>query len=175
MVLATLFEQFGNSERGLLRREIPGIYAREFYRLPLSDDTKNSQNEDASSFLPATKPKRKRCRASKFLSSVAADFDVVTDWLFYYHTCKYRQIHHVFFFFFLFLFFFFFLINLFFLALKSMQRQRVSFQFFAKSSGGKNTISYTPIFDMDNSYCLYYWNNNVACSSHGWSNNCSDP
>eukprot|EP00536_Pseudo-nitzschia_multiseries_P016284 jgi/Psemu1/328188/estExt_fgenesh1_pg.C_10640003 len=32
-----------------------------------------------------TRPKRKRCKASKCLASLAADFDVVTDWLFYFH------------------------------------------------------------------------------------------
>mmetsp|Transcript_2653 Transcript_2653/g.7040 ORF Transcript_2653/g.7040 Transcript_2653/m.7040 type:complete len:896 (+) Transcript_2653:950-3637(+) len=33
----------------------------------------------------ATRPKRKRCKASKCLASLAADFDVVTDWFFYFH------------------------------------------------------------------------------------------
>ena len=33
----------------------------------------------------STKPKRNRCKASKFLASCAADFDVLTDWLFYAH------------------------------------------------------------------------------------------
>lgn len=33
----------------------------------------------------AIRPKRNRCKASKLLASLAADFDVLTDWLFYAH------------------------------------------------------------------------------------------
>jgi WD40 repeat protein len=33
----------------------------------------------------ATRKRRKRCKASKCLASMASDFDVVTDWVFYFH------------------------------------------------------------------------------------------
>jgi hypothetical protein len=35
--------------------------------------------------LPATRQRRKRCKATKCLASLAADFDVITDWVFYFH------------------------------------------------------------------------------------------
>jgi len=42
-------------------------------------------NTGTAPFAAATRPKRKRCKASKCLSSLASDFDVITDWLFYMH------------------------------------------------------------------------------------------
>jgi hypothetical protein len=92
MVVALLFEQYGSAYRGLTRREVPAS-TREWYRL---QETKHSTTLPEESSLsqqlgtipPATKQKRKRCKASKFLSSLAADLDVVTDWWFFFHTCK---------------------------------------------------------------------------------------
>ena len=36
----------------------------------------------------STRPKRKRCKASKCLASMASDFDVITDWMFYIHCLR---------------------------------------------------------------------------------------
>jgi hypothetical protein len=91
MVVALLFEQYGSAYRGLTRREVPAS-TREWYRL---QETKHSTTLPEESSLsqqlggiPATKQKRKRCKASKFLSSLAADLDVASDWWFFFHTCK---------------------------------------------------------------------------------------
>jgi WD40 repeat protein len=46
----------------------------------------SQQPQQPSISTPVTKRKRKRFRASKLLASVAADLDVVTDWIFYVHT-----------------------------------------------------------------------------------------
>ncbi|KAL3822123.1 hypothetical protein ACHAXA_011901 [Cyclostephanos tholiformis] len=43
---------------------------------------------------PATRKRQKRCRASKFLASVASDFNVVTDWVFYFHCVNHNRVHH---------------------------------------------------------------------------------
>ena len=97
MVVATLFHQFGDSNRGLSRREVP-LAAKEWYRSPLESRRRLSVSAEQQegddeislsmelSMIPATKPKRKRCKASKFLASLAADLDVVTDWVFFHHT-----------------------------------------------------------------------------------------
>lgn len=35
-----------------------------------------------------TRTRRKRCRASKFLASLASDLDIITDWIFYFHCAR---------------------------------------------------------------------------------------
>eukprot|EP00980_Cylindrotheca_fusiformis_P025355 scaffold13505_cov69-Cylindrotheca_fusiformis.AAC.3 len=99
MVVAHLFEQYGSAYRGLSRREIPAS-TKEWYRYQESKlleqqqqqelQTSRSLSEQLGSTMmtipPATKPKRKPCKASKFLASLAADLDVVTDWVFLVHT-----------------------------------------------------------------------------------------
>ena len=42
---------------------------------------------------PSTRPRRRRFMASKFLASAAADFDVITDWAFYFH-CQGENADH---------------------------------------------------------------------------------
>ena len=49
----------------------------------IPDHSSNPTPKNSAS--AATRPKRKRCKASKCLASLAADFDVMTDWLFYAH------------------------------------------------------------------------------------------
>lgn len=93
MVVAAVFNHYWGSDRGLTtRRDIAasGISATDWYHLPLHENPSSSTLDYNSSMnmIPATKPKRKRCRASKFLASVAADLDVVTDWVFFFHTCE---------------------------------------------------------------------------------------
>lgn len=92
MVVAHIFEQYGSTNRGLTRREVPAS-TKEWYRLQESKNStlsvENTLSQQLGAIPPATKPKRKRCKASKFLSSLAADLDVVTDWMFFFHTCKF--------------------------------------------------------------------------------------
>jgi WD40 repeat protein len=45
------------------------------------------QSDQYDTAAAATRQKRKRCRATKCLASFAADFDVITDWVFYIHCC----------------------------------------------------------------------------------------
>ncbi|KAG7357493.1 myosin heavy-chain kinase [Nitzschia inconspicua] len=40
--------------------------------------------------VAATRKRRKRCKATKCLASLAADFDVITDWTFYFH-CRHED------------------------------------------------------------------------------------
>lgn len=54
------------------------------------DEIVNINSSNSSSLMPvseaaSTKPKHNHCKASKFLASLAADFDVLTDWVFYFH------------------------------------------------------------------------------------------
>eukprot|EP00531_Pseudo-nitzschia_arenysensis_P006587 CAMPEP_0116140094 /NCGR_PEP_ID=MMETSP0329-20121206/13656_1 /TAXON_ID=697910 /ORGANISM="Pseudo-nitzschia arenysensis, Strain B593" /LENGTH=820 /DNA_ID=CAMNT_0003635169 /DNA_START=135 /DNA_END=2597 /DNA_ORIENTATION=- len=55
-----------------------------------SNDNSNkiTNNITNNNIRASTRPKRNRCKASKLLASLAADFDVLTDWLFYFHCHK---------------------------------------------------------------------------------------
>ncbi|KAL3779006.1 hypothetical protein ACHAW5_009997 [Stephanodiscus triporus] len=105
MVIAALFEQLIPSERGLARDEYivraaidndDGVWR---YHV-MEDDPPNNQQRTRdddlaptppsapSAAMQATRKRRKRCKMSKCLASLASDFDVVTDWVFYFHCRK---------------------------------------------------------------------------------------
>ena len=104
MVVGALFEQFAPSHRGLTRNTSSDSFGdpRDFYQsnnyetrayrdLQVDDVLDNLSERIDSHHMsvasrPATKKKRKRFRATKLLLSIAADVDVVTDWVFYFHT-----------------------------------------------------------------------------------------
>jgi hypothetical protein len=43
------------------------------------------QGLQQTTIVAATRQRRKRCKATKCLASLAADFDVITDWIFFFH------------------------------------------------------------------------------------------
>jgi WD40 repeat protein len=119
MVLSALIEQIVPSQRGLKRDESLAIiddahvwhYHQHDYQQQQQQPQQHSSWQNgqsattsmkASSPIPqpilppttaplaATRPRRKRCRAGKCLSSMASDFDVITDWVFYFH-CRYED------------------------------------------------------------------------------------
>jgi hypothetical protein len=113
MVVAALFEQILPSSRGLTRDEsvaptnnsglswhhISQEHSRSTAPLSPTDcdvaSTATTQQLQVSTTtqmtriptlsVPATRQRRKRFRATKCLASLAADFDVATDWIFYFH------------------------------------------------------------------------------------------
>ena len=107
MVLAALCEQYLPSHRGLIRNHQSLAAANDSLlwqqhhyqnseRTNTNTNTSTSQDNTKNSMLlssAATRPKRNRCKASKFLASCASDFDVLTDWLFYAH-CRNSNAEH---------------------------------------------------------------------------------
>ncbi|KAL3817122.1 hypothetical protein ACHAXA_009953 [Cyclostephanos tholiformis] len=105
MVVAAIFEQLIPSERGLARDERvarasaanidddDGVWRYQMISDDAPSNHMNRQREGATApsskpptmAPPATRKRRKRCKASKCLASLASDFDVVTDWAFYFH------------------------------------------------------------------------------------------
>jgi WD40 repeat protein len=106
MVVSALLEQLIPSERGLARDEYvarataaikdddDGIWRYQIMSSGDDSPPRNPSDKKCSASLadpptttatPATRKRRKRCKASKCLASLASDFDVVTDWAFYFH------------------------------------------------------------------------------------------
>jgi WD40 repeat protein len=96
MVVAVFFEQFVPSNRGLSRDgSATQVDARAWYNSS-SDGNRDYRNASIRNFIeatpstpvstPVTRLKLKQFRASKLLASLAADIDVVTDWIFFFHT-----------------------------------------------------------------------------------------
>jgi WD40 repeat protein len=113
MVVAALFEQIVPSHRGLTRDEtLVGGAVRDDddghdedddrvwkYQAPTMERTAtpHATGPETARFqrttaVPrqATRQRRKRCKATKCLTSLAADVDVITDWIFYFH-CRYED------------------------------------------------------------------------------------
>jgi hypothetical protein len=42
----------------------------------------------ATTVLPATQKQQKQCKASKCLVLLTSDFNIITDWAFYFHCCN---------------------------------------------------------------------------------------
>ena len=94
MVVALLVNQFFPSTRGLERQhssvEDDGVVGPEYYQeLAVNNDS------SAAASSKAPKGKRKPFRAMAALTSLASDFDVISDWMFFWEAVeedyKYRQ------------------------------------------------------------------------------------